>query len=114
MAYRNLTNASHIIFISPLLTNSLQKYKASLTQCIGRARRYGQTKDVQVYRFLALNTTDVDILQEREGKKLMKKEDGTWCLLPDEVLSDKEKEIEWGTGFGDRRRGDRGLLDWED
>ena len=43
-----------------------------MTQCIGRAKRYGQRKTVHIYRFVALRTIDVDILQEREQKTLVK------------------------------------------
>lgn len=69
----NLTNANHVIFVSPLLTKHQQAYNASMTQSIGRAKRFGQQKTVHVYRFLALRTIDVDILQEREHKMLVKK-----------------------------------------
>ena len=46
-----------------------------MTQSIGRAKRFGQQKTVHVYRFLALRTIDVDILQEREHKTLVKRKD---------------------------------------
>lgn len=38
-----------------------------MTQAIGRARRYGQTKPVHVYHFLSLKTIDVDVFQARSG-----------------------------------------------
>jgi hypothetical protein len=37
-----------------------------MKQAIGRAKRFGQLKTVYVYRFAALNTIDVDILEYRE------------------------------------------------
>ncbi|KAH7064622.1 hypothetical protein B0J12DRAFT_693058 [Macrophomina phaseolina] len=62
----NLVNANHIIFISPLLTATNQKYQAAMVQSIGRARRYGQKREVYVYRLVAPHTIDVDILEHRE------------------------------------------------
>ncbi|KAF2218509.1 P-loop containing nucleoside triphosphate hydrolase protein [Elsinoe ampelina] len=64
----NLTNANHVLFFSPLLTDSQYSYDAAMAQAIGRVRRPGQTKDIQVYRFVALDTIDVDILEHRERR----------------------------------------------
>ncbi|OBT84724.1 hypothetical protein VE02_06091 [Pseudogymnoascus sp. 03VT05] len=61
----NLTNANHIIFVSPYLTDREQTYKAAMTQAVGRARRYGQTKAVHTYHFLSLKTIDVDTFESR-------------------------------------------------
>lgn len=60
----NLTNANHVIFVSPYLTDREQTYHAAMTQAIGRARRYGQTKVVHTYHFLALKTIDVDVFEQ--------------------------------------------------
>ena len=62
----NLTEANHVIFLSPLLVTNQQRYDATMLQAIRRAHRFGQTKTVHVYRFAALNTIDVNILQHRE------------------------------------------------
>ncbi|KAF8630124.1 hypothetical protein AX15_003081 [Amanita polypyramis BW_CC] len=62
----NLTNANHAIFLSPLLTPSKEIYKASETQAIGRLVRYGQTRDVYVWRFLTTNTIDEEIYEQRK------------------------------------------------
>ncbi|KAG8623705.1 hypothetical protein KVT40_008681 [Elsinoe batatas] len=64
----NLTNANHVLFFSPLLTDSQYSYDAAMAQAIGRVRRPGQTKDIHVYRFVALDTIDVDILEHRERR----------------------------------------------
>ena len=108
--YSNLTNTNHVIFVSPLLTKSLQAYNASMTQSIGRAKRFGQYKTVHVYRFLALRTIDVDILQERERKKLVKKKaveasesgggesDEKWVLVEEDQIDDT-MEGGWGSGY---------------
>jgi hypothetical protein len=36
-----------------------------MTQAVGRARRYGQTKPVHTYHFLSLKTIDVDTFETR-------------------------------------------------
>ncbi len=61
----NLTSARHAIFLSPLLTESQEKYTAYETQAIGRLVRYGQTNHVKVWRFLTKNTIDEEIFNER-------------------------------------------------
>lgn len=65
-----MTNANHVIFVSPFLTESQQTYDQAMTQAMGRARRYGQSKPVHIYNFLSLKTIDVDTLQLRSGKVL--------------------------------------------
>ncbi|KZT41751.1 hypothetical protein SISSUDRAFT_241299 [Sistotremastrum suecicum HHB10207 ss-3] len=67
----NLTGANHAIFISPLLTTTQEIYDACETQAIGRLRRYGQLKEVKIYRFLSLDTIDVEIYEKRAGKKVI-------------------------------------------
>ena len=42
-----------------------------MTQAMGRARRYGQTKPVHIYHFLSLKTVDVDRAQLHSGKILV-------------------------------------------
>lgn len=114
--YSNLTNANHVIFASPLLSNTQQSYSASMTQCIGRAKRYGQRKTVHIYRFAALKTIEVDILQEREQKTLVKKKlhrkrkaaemsedggaesSGDWVLVREDEIDDT-LEAGWGSGY---------------
>ncbi|KAI9707332.1 MAG: hypothetical protein M1836_000292 [Candelina mexicana] len=76
----NLTNANHVIFLSPVLTDDQYGYDSSKAQAIGRAKRYGQLRTVKIYHFLALNTIDVDILQAREHKKLVEHEK-EWKLV---------------------------------
>ena len=62
----NLTKANHLILLSPFLTTSQYNYESTMVQAVRRIRRTGQTKRVFVYRFVALNTIDVDILESRE------------------------------------------------
>jgi len=61
----NLTTANHAIFVHPLHVASLQKYIACETQAIGRIRRYGQKKKVHLWRFLATDTIDTTIYNDR-------------------------------------------------
>jgi hypothetical protein len=61
---------SHLFaIVHPLLAGSNQEYVAYETQAIGRIRRYGQKKKVHVWRFLANNTIDTRIFEERTGRK---------------------------------------------
>lgn len=112
MPCRNLTNANHIIFVSPLLVESQYKYDSAMTQAIARSRRYGQEKQVHIYHFAALRTIDVDILEHRhkrtngitatkspvhmpsepfpmrEKTKLVKNKHGSMALVPISWLAD--------------------------
>jgi hypothetical protein len=63
----NLTTCNHAFFVHPLLANSQQQYDAYETQAIGRIRRYGQTKTVHVWRYLARDTIDMEIYEQRRG-----------------------------------------------
>ena len=78
-AGHNLTNVHLIIFVSPILTETRDKYESAYLQAIGRARRHGQTRTVEVYHFVALNTADVNICEERSGQRLVHK-DQQWFL----------------------------------
>jgi hypothetical protein len=57
----NLTTCNHALFVHPLLADTQQQYNAYETQAIGRIRRYGQTKTVHIWRYLAVDTIDTDI-----------------------------------------------------
>ncbi|ESK85170.1 dna repair protein rad8 [Moniliophthora roreri MCA 2997] len=65
----NLTSANHAIFLSPLLAPSLEIYKACETQAIGRLVRYGQTKHVNVYRFITKDSIDEEIFNNRNRQQ---------------------------------------------
>lgn len=65
--------ANHVIFVAPYLTkgpSAQHTYQAAMMQAIGRSRRFGQTKRVHVYHFLAAKTIDVDIFEKRSQKVL--------------------------------------------
>ncbi|MCJ1268073.1 hypothetical protein MMC22_007959 [Lobaria immixta] len=94
----NLTNANHVIFVAPLLAETSDDYFASWTQCVGRARRYGQEKTVFVYQFLALNTIDVDIFQDRMEKRLINTGGNVFEAIPEKLLDKSQLAVNWGTG----------------
>ncbi|KAJ3409272.1 hypothetical protein HDV05_004536 [Chytridiales sp. JEL 0842] len=62
----NLTMANNVIFIGPVLTTTQEKFTAIETQAIGRARRYGQTKKVMIWRLLARDTIDSQMHEKRQ------------------------------------------------
>lgn len=61
----NLTTCNHAIFVHPLLADTQQQYDAYETQAIGRIRRYGQSKTVFIWRYLARDTIDFQIYNAR-------------------------------------------------
>jgi hypothetical protein len=66
--HSNLTNANHVIFLAPYMTDRQYTYDAAMTQAIGRARRFGQKKHVHIYQFVTLKTIDIDILESRASE----------------------------------------------
>lgn len=60
-----MTAANHAIFVHPLLVSSQVDFDSCDTQAIGRLRRFGQQRKVQLYRFIVTNTIDEDIARER-------------------------------------------------
>ena len=78
--------------MSPMLADSQYNYDAALAQAIGRVRRPGQTKDIFVYRFTALDTIDVDILEHRERRTTALSEVGAPALESEVEQSTKEPE----------------------
>lgn len=91
MNCRNLTNANHIIFVSPLLVESQYKYDSAMTQAIARSRRHGQEKQVHIYHFAALRTIDFDILEHRHKRTNGTTAAKTTVRMPSKPLSAREK-----------------------
>jgi SNF2 family DNA or RNA helicase len=68
----NLTAANHAIFVHPLLVHSQVEYNSCDTQAVGRVRRYGQDKTVQLYRFVVDESIDSEIfLNRREDARAL-------------------------------------------
>lgn len=65
-------------------------------QAIGRAKRYGQHKDVHVYHFICLNTIDVNTIEDAMGGKILMDANGKIDLKRGE-LTEKDKTQDWGT-----------------
>ena len=61
-------NLNHAIFLHPLLATTQEEYDAYETQAIGRIRRYGQKKTVYCWRFLAEDSIDTEIYEQRKKK----------------------------------------------
>ena len=64
----------HLLFVHPLLVNSQQEYTSCDTQAVGRVRRYGQGRVVQLYRFLVQHSIDEEIFKARreaDGEDLL-------------------------------------------
>lgn len=60
----NLTAANHVFFAHPVLQSGSRSPADIETQAIGRARRFGQTRPVNVWRFLSQQTVE-EKLEER-------------------------------------------------
>ncbi|CAG7963452.1 unnamed protein product [Penicillium olsonii] len=77
----NLQCANHVIFVSPLFTQNQYDWDSGMTQAIGRARRYGQQRTVNVYHLLVRGSYEVNIFQDRQNRKLVER-NGVATLLP--------------------------------
>ena len=71
--HRNLVNANHVFFVSPLHTYQKAKYDALMRQSAGRALRLMQTRKVHIYMCIVLKTVDVDILEMRTSSRLLQR-----------------------------------------
>ncbi|KAK2762854.1 hypothetical protein FQN54_001029 [Arachnomyces sp. PD_36] len=101
----NLQNANHVIFLSPALTKTQYDYDSTMTQTVGRCRRFGQQKRVHVYHFIALETIDVNVLQHRRQQILVERK-GEFLLVPEDQVLDTDKANWRGSSLdGDDARG---------
>ena len=94
--------ANHVIFVGPLLADTQEDYVASRKQCIGRARRFGQKKDVHVYDFVALKTFDVDVYQQRHGTMLVRRmvnNKEKFIFVKESEATQAEIQESWGSGY---------------
>lgn len=66
----NLTVANHVIFAHALHTKGpggQSQWKATMTQAVGRALRWGQQRKVHIYHYFSVGTIDIDIIEHRTG-----------------------------------------------
>ncbi|RDW90589.1 putative SNF2 family helicase [Aspergillus mulundensis] len=98
----NLQCANHIIFLSPLLSQTQYDYDSAMIQAVGRSRRYGQTKHVHVYHLLAKMTIDVNIFQERRGNQVLVERDGQAVFVdPEDALTEEAMTCQGPTMVAD-------------
>ena len=71
-AGHNITNANHVIFVSPFFATDNHEFGQFYEQAVGRARRYGQKKTVHVYQFVCLDTIDVNVIEDGTKAKVVK------------------------------------------
>ncbi|KAJ5933706.1 C-5 cytosine methyltransferase [Penicillium verhagenii] len=69
----NLQNANHIVFVSPLHTFSQHEYDSGMKQAIGRSRRYGQDRTVNIYHMLVENTAEINVVEKRRKETLVRR-----------------------------------------
>ncbi|KAI2676555.1 hypothetical protein CBS147355_5657 [Penicillium roqueforti] len=81
----NLQCANHVIFLSPYFAPSDHDFEAGMTQAVGRARRFGQEREVHVYHLLVKNTYEVNIFQNAQSSKLVERQ-GVHVLVPEEEV----------------------------
>jgi len=64
----NLTAASHVVFVHPMLAPTAEQSIAYELQAIGRARRHGQRRDVvHVWRFVTADTLEQTLTQRHQA-----------------------------------------------
>lgn len=90
--------ANHIIFLCPMYPSDADaekqrsSYIATDTQAVGRARRYGQTKKVHCWRFVARDTIDVEVYKTFTTRDYQKEGDAQAAqVLRAEDASDIEE-----------------------
>ncbi|KAJ5485617.1 hypothetical protein N7539_005605 [Penicillium diatomitis] len=81
----NLQVANHVLFLSPLLAPTQHDYDASMTQAIGRCRRFGQQRTVHVYHLLARGTVEVNIFEQRTASAVVVRGSQVLQVQPSEV-----------------------------
>lgn len=81
------------MFVCPFVARNNYDYNATMTQAVGRARRFGQQQTVYVYHFVTARTNEVAILQDRMAKKLVRRGNKFELVESSELLDTDE---DWG------------------
>merc|ERR1712039_457263 len=64
----NLTAASHVVFLHPMLAPTAERAVSNELQAIGRARRHGQLREVvHVWRFVTEDTVEQTITERHQA-----------------------------------------------
>jgi len=61
----NMAHASHVILVHPMVACSAEEQRAYEAQAVGRVRRWGQQRRVQVWRFVTEGTIEADFAAQR-------------------------------------------------
>mmetsp|Transcript_12008 Transcript_12008/g.28094 ORF Transcript_12008/g.28094 Transcript_12008/m.28094 type:complete len:353 (+) Transcript_12008:3-1061(+) len=57
----NMAHANHVLLVHPMVAPSAEEQRAYEAQAIGRVKRWGQTRTVQVWRFVVEGTVEADL-----------------------------------------------------
>ena len=90
----NLTSANHAIFLSPLLAPTQEIYDACETQAIGRLRRFGQRQTVHIWRFVTMDTMDVEQYEKRRQKTVEQLIADAAAAVPSKVVEVVDSDVE--------------------
>merc|ERR1712232_116973 len=66
----NLTVASHVFLLHPMLARSRATAASFEAQAVGRVRRLGQTKPVNVWRFITEGTVEEELYEANTGQRV--------------------------------------------
>ncbi|KAI0016002.1 hypothetical protein F4780DRAFT_783639 [Xylariomycetidae sp. FL0641] len=99
-AGQNLQYANHVMFASTLTAELQEEYEAQMKQARGRAVRYGQQKTVNVYHFVAAQTFDVDLWEQRHNKDIVQKNGQVQLVTRDPSSSDAPREDRVNSSLG--------------
>ena len=89
---RNLQNANHVIFFAPFAAKNHYEYQSTITQSSGRAIRFGQDKEVHIWNMVTLNTLEVGVLQEQDGRILVRRKNGEYKLVLEYEVKGEDKK----------------------
>jgi SNF2 family DNA or RNA helicase len=57
----NMSHANHVLLVHPMVATSQDEQEAYEAQAVGRVRRWGQKRNVQVWRFVMEGTIEADL-----------------------------------------------------
>lgn len=61
----NMAHANHVLLVHPMVACSAEEQRAYEAQAVGRVRRWGQRRRVQVWRFVMEGTIEADYAAQR-------------------------------------------------